>query len=110
MLDIDPSDWRPIPHAEAAALLRDKPPVTRELFDRLLPEYRALSFLVTGIDSADALSEIRDLLATVPEGQDWDRIGSVENVCKRRPAFRLKSPSNPRRGFFTPKNGFFPGF
>lgn len=73
MLDIDTSDWRPIPHAEAAALLRGKPPVTRDLFDRLLPEYRARAFLVTGIDSADALAEIRDLLATVPEGQDWDR-------------------------------------
>jgi SPP1 gp7 family putative phage head morphogenesis protein len=61
-----------VPHAEAAALIRDKPIVTREAFDQLLPELRARTFLITGVESATVLQRVRDEVASLPEGKTWD--------------------------------------
>jgi SPP1 gp7 family putative phage head morphogenesis protein len=61
----------PIPFEEAAALLKNKPPVTRAIFDRLLPELQARAFVITGVDAADALQMARDAIAEIPRGEDW---------------------------------------
>lgn len=60
------------PHAEAIALIRGKPPVTRELFDRLLPALRARAFTVTGIEGLKTLERLRDEIAALPAGTVWD--------------------------------------
>jgi SPP1 gp7 family putative phage head morphogenesis protein len=64
--------FAPTPHTEAAALIRDKPLVTRQVFDGLLPELRARTFLITGIESATVLQRVRDEIAALPEGKTWD--------------------------------------
>jgi len=63
-----------VPHAEAAAVLEGKPAVTRAVFDELLPELQARAFVITGVDSADALQAARDAIATVPRGEDWRKV------------------------------------
>lgn len=64
------------PHEEALALIRGKPVVTRDVFDRLLPELRGRAFTVTGIEQFDTLQRIRDEIATLAggaeAGQTWD--------------------------------------
>lgn len=63
----------PQPHLEAADWLRSKPVVSREVFERLLPELQARAFLITGLEAHDELQGIRDLIAEVPLGEDWDQ-------------------------------------
>lgn len=62
------------PHREAISLIRDKPALTREVFDRLLPELRVRAFTVTGIEAAQLLQRLRDEIATLPAGQTWDQV------------------------------------
>jgi SPP1 gp7 family putative phage head morphogenesis protein len=62
----------PVPNDEAARWIRDKPLVSREVFDSLLPELKARAFLITGIEDANTLSEVRSLLAELPEGAEWE--------------------------------------
>jgi SPP1 gp7 family putative phage head morphogenesis protein len=57
------------PHEEAAALIRGKPAVTKEVFDRLLPELRARAMTVTGLEGLGAVERIRDEIATYARGQ-----------------------------------------
>lgn len=64
----------PVPHAEAARSIRDKSPVTRAIFDQLPEELQARAFLVTGIESTDILQSLRDRIADLPEGADWDEV------------------------------------
>ncbi len=66
--------FKPVPHREAAKFLRDKPSVSRAVFDELLPELRARAFTVTGIEAANVLQDIRDRIADLPLGGDWDKI------------------------------------
>jgi SPP1 gp7 family putative phage head morphogenesis protein len=65
---------QPVPHKEAAAYIAGKPAVTRDVFDRLLPEIKARAFTVTGIEDATALQMLRDRIADLPLGGDWDEI------------------------------------
>lgn len=68
------TDFKASPRAEAVALIQGKAPVTREVFDALLPELKARAFTVSGIESANALQRIRDTVASVPQGdQTWDQ-------------------------------------
>jgi SPP1 gp7 family putative phage head morphogenesis protein len=60
------------PHEEAAALIRGKPAVTREVFDGLLPALRARAFTVTGLEGLGAVERIRDEIATYARGQTAD--------------------------------------
>jgi SPP1 gp7 family putative phage head morphogenesis protein len=60
------------PHEEAAALIRGKPAVTREVFDGLLPELRARAFTVTGLEGLGAVERIRDEIAVYARGQRED--------------------------------------
>jgi len=62
----------PASHDEAAKWIADKPVVAREVFDGLLPELRARSFLITGIEDANVVAEVRAILAELPQGLDWE--------------------------------------
>ena len=60
------------PHAEAAALIRGKPVVTRRVFDGLLPELRGRAYTITGVEAANVLQRTRDTIAGLAEGSTWD--------------------------------------
>lgn len=60
------------PHEEAAAIVRDKAVVSREVFDGLLPELRGRAFCVTGVEGAHTVQSIRDTIATFTRGQTED--------------------------------------
>ncbi len=64
----------PVPHDEAAKLIADKPAVTKEVFDRLPAELQARSFTITGIEDFDVLAAVRDRIAELPEGADWEKV------------------------------------
>lgn len=64
----------PKPFEEAAAFLRDKPAVLQGTFARMIPEVRARAFTVSGIESANALREVRELIAELPQGARWDDV------------------------------------
>lgn len=66
--------FAPAPHAEAAAFIKDKPVVAREVFDRLLPEVRARTFMVSGQVPLDVAQKLRDRIADLPQGGDWNAI------------------------------------
>lgn len=65
---------KPVPNREAIAFLRDKPPVARGIFDRLLPEVQARMFTVAGIQPVNVLQSLRDRIADLPAGGDWNAI------------------------------------
>jgi SPP1 gp7 family putative phage head morphogenesis protein len=60
------------PHAEAAALIKGKPVVTRRVFDGLLPELRGRAYTITGVEAANVLQRTRDTIAGLAEGSTWD--------------------------------------
>lgn len=62
----------PVSNEEAARWIEDKPLVSRQVFDELLPELRARAFLIAGIEDANTLGEVRGILAGVPRGGDWE--------------------------------------
>jgi SPP1 gp7 family putative phage head morphogenesis protein len=64
----------PVPHDEAIDYIARKPVVARAVFDRLLPELKARAFVVTGVDAADAVQNIRDCIAKLPAGATWDSV------------------------------------
>lgn len=66
--------FAPQPHAEAMALIRDKPPVTRRVFDGLLPELRGRAFTITGIEAANVMQRVRDEIAALPQGTPWKEV------------------------------------
>jgi SPP1 gp7 family putative phage head morphogenesis protein len=65
---------KPVPQKEAADFIKSKPAVTRAVFDELLPELKARAFTVSGIESANVLQDLRDRIADLPLGGDWDKI------------------------------------
>jgi SPP1 gp7 family putative phage head morphogenesis protein len=72
----------PVPHKEAADFIKSKPAVSRAVFDRLLPELKARAFTVTGIEDATVLQGIRDRIAELPAGGNWEDTKEelVENI------------------------------
>lgn len=64
----------PVPNIRAAALIRGKPAVVKEVFAKLLPELRGRAFTVTGLEGVRAIQRIRDTIATLPLGGDWGEI------------------------------------
>lgn len=64
----------PVPHAEAARRISDKPAVARDVFDGLPEEMKARAFTITGIEDHDVLQAVRDEIATLPTGADWDKV------------------------------------
>lgn len=64
----------PVPHTEASEFIRSKPPVARAVFDQLVPELKARAFTVSGIESANVLQHLRDRIADLPLGGNWEEI------------------------------------
>lgn len=62
-----------VPHDQAIAWLRGKPAVSSAVFNRLLPELKARAIAVSGIESAKVVRGIREAIAAVPAGADWDK-------------------------------------
>lgn len=67
-------NFDPIPFTEAAEMIRNKPAVLREVFARLIPEIKARAFTIAGVASADVLQEVRNRIADLPEGADWNKV------------------------------------
>jgi SPP1 gp7 family putative phage head morphogenesis protein len=65
---------KPVPHTEAAKFLAGKPVVAREVFDRLLPDLQARAFTLAGVENANVMQGVRDLIAEIPRGADWDKV------------------------------------
>jgi SPP1 gp7 family putative phage head morphogenesis protein len=65
---------QPVPNREAASFIKDKPVVSREVFDGLLPEIKARAFVITGIEDANVVQAVRDRIAEIPQGADWDTV------------------------------------
>lgn len=76
----------PVPHAEAARRISDKPAVARDVFDQLPEEMKARAFTITGIEDFDVLQAVRDEIATLPAGADWDKV-KKEVMAKISPWF-----------------------
>ena len=66
------ADFQPTPHEEAIALIRNKPVVTRDVFDQMLPEIRGRVFTITGVEGANTMQRIRDEIAGLAEGVPWE--------------------------------------
>ena len=60
------------PHKEAVELLKGKRPVEAKVFYEMLPELRGRAFAVTGLEGANVLQRVRDALAAVPAGMNWE--------------------------------------
>lgn len=65
---------KPVPHAEAAKWIADKPLLARSAFDNLLPDLKARAFTITGVESANVMQTVRDRIAELPAGADWDEV------------------------------------
>jgi SPP1 gp7 family putative phage head morphogenesis protein len=65
---------KPVPNKAAIAFLKDKPPVARGIFDRMLPEVQSRMFTVAGIQPVNVLQSLRDRIADLPAGGDWNEI------------------------------------
>ncbi len=66
--------FTPSPNEAAIRFLKDKPVVSRTVFDGLLPELRARAFTIAGITNMGVLRKLRDRIAELPAGADWDAI------------------------------------
>jgi SPP1 gp7 family putative phage head morphogenesis protein len=64
----------PTPHDEAIDFIKSKPAVSRDVFNGLLPELKARAFTITGVEGANVLQRVRDRIADLPAGHDWDDI------------------------------------
>lgn len=62
---------KPVPNKEAAKFIADKPVVSREVFDQLLPDIQARAFTIKGIEDANVVQAVRDRIAEIPLGADW---------------------------------------
>lgn len=65
---------KPVPNEEAAEFISGKAALSRRVFDRMLPEIKARAFTITGIERATVLQRVRDRIAELPRGADWDEI------------------------------------
>ena len=65
---------KPLPHKEACKFIADKPVVSRQVFDELLPEFRAKAFVITGVEDFDLVQTIKDQIAKLPAGGDYEDI------------------------------------
>jgi len=76
----------PTPHDEAAKLIADKPAILRDVFDQLEPELRTRAFTISGIEAFDVLQGVRDEIAKLPAGGDWNAI-KKEIIARISPWF-----------------------
>lgn len=66
--------FKAVPHKEAIAFLKDKAPVTRAVFDKMLPELRGRAFTASLLETTGSVQRVRDLVAELPAGGDWDTL------------------------------------
>lgn len=67
--------FAPLPHDAAREFLLDKPAVTRDTFDALLPELRARAMVITDVEDLDVVQRVRDRISrVVGDGEDWDKV------------------------------------
>lgn len=64
----------PTPYEEAAAFIASKPVVSREVFAKLLPALKGRAFVIAGIEAAGVLQNVRDTIAMLPQGGDWEEL------------------------------------
>lgn len=64
----------PVPNEDAAKFIADKPVVSRQVFDQLLPDVKARAMVITGVEDANLVQALRDRLADLPRGADWDTL------------------------------------
>lgn len=62
----------PVPYDEASKIVADRPVVSRDVFMSLLPELRARSFLISGVEDMNVAQQVRDLIAEIPRGAGWE--------------------------------------
>jgi SPP1 gp7 family putative phage head morphogenesis protein len=94
----------PVPHDEAAKLIEGKAIVTRDIFDRMPEEIQARAFVVPGIESHDVLQSLRDRIAELPRGADWDEV-KKDVVADLSPHMSLES-ANRRASILMRHHGF----
>ncbi|WP_397383432.1 phage minor head protein [Prosthecobacter sp.] len=63
----------PVPNERAMEWIKGKTPVSAAVFNGLLPELKARAIAVSGATSASLARDIRDAVAAVPAGADWDK-------------------------------------
>ncbi len=63
-----------LPNEQAAAMIGAKPAMLAETYRKLIPELKARAFTITGIENANTLQRIRDRIADLPRGTDWNTI------------------------------------
>lgn len=63
----------PVPNERAIAWIQGKTPLSAEVFKGLLPELKARAIAVSGVTSASLARDIREAIAAVPAGADWDK-------------------------------------
>jgi SPP1 gp7 family putative phage head morphogenesis protein len=68
--------FAPVPNKEAIDFIKSKPVLSRSVFNKLLPELKALSYTISGVQAADVLKKTRDMIAELPAGGDWEDIKS----------------------------------
>ncbi len=68
--------FAPVPNDAAAKFIASKPVLAREVYDQLLPELRARAFTITGLEDANVMQAVRDRIADLPRGADWDSVKS----------------------------------
>ncbi len=64
----------PAKHEEAMKTVAGKAVVSRQVFDAMLPELRGRAFVITGVEAANVAQTVRDRIAELPAGGDWDKI------------------------------------
>ncbi len=66
--------FTPSPDKDAQRFLGGKTAVSKTVFDGLLPELRPYAFTVAGVENVTILKKLRDRIAELPAGADWDEI------------------------------------
>ncbi len=64
----------PVTHDAARAMIEGKPAVIRDLFDEMEPEMKLRAFTIAGVEDHDILQGVRDEIAKIPAGADWDQV------------------------------------
>ena len=64
----------PSPHEEAIALIEGKSVVAHDVFMAMLTELRGRAFAVAGVEGADILQRLRDTIADLPRGENWEDV------------------------------------
>lgn len=94
----------PAPNDEASRWIEGKPIVNREVFAALLPELKARAFLITGIEDANVVSEVRALIAELPEGAQWET--QKQAITEKLSAWFTPETANARAEMLLRTHGF----